>query len=129
MLPWLVLLALGVFVVWGAMTRPTRPFSWGMYSGSTKGFLWTEEAGGVRRILRYEQLRLTPDGHVLSVEELRRLIESTPPSIPFEGLIIGSGGHWSVAYEPGSRRLVTTRLAEGSELAHLATALRRLSEG
>jgi len=124
MLP-LVLLLLVLFVGWGALTRPTRPFSWGMYSGSTKFFLWTEGEGGPR-IPTYAELRLAPDGHSLSLDELRRMIEQLPPSLPLKGLIIGSGGHWSVVYEPVQRRLVTERLAEGSELRHLAEALRRL---
>jgi hypothetical protein len=124
---WLVLFLLLVFVLWGAMAQPTHPFSWGMYSGSTKGFLWTEGVSGPR-IPRYAELRLTPDGHFLSLEELRRMIEQTPPSIPLRGFIIGSRGNWFVTYEPGQRRLKATPLPEGTELDHLAAALRRLAE-
>ncbi|ATB33809.1 hypothetical protein [Melittangium boletus] len=120
-----LLLLLALFVLWGATTRPTRPFSWGMYSSSTKGFLWTEGEGGPR-IPSYAELRLAPDSHSLSLEELRRMVEQTPPSIAFKGFIIGSGGHWSVVYDPEQRRLVAEPLPRGTELRHLTEALRRM---
>lgn len=52
-----MLVALALFVAWGSLTGPHRPFSWGMYSGSAKAFLWAELSDHPR-VLGYDELGL-----------------------------------------------------------------------
>ena len=119
----MVLLAL--FVGWGARTSPNRSFSWGMYSGSTKGFLWTEVAESPR-VLNYDEIRLAPDSHFMSVPELRRLMSQGNQQISLHGLVIGSSGSWLVHYEGNASRRVEKPIPTGLELDQLVTLLRRL---
>lgn len=120
----MVVTLLLLFVGWGVRTNPNRSFSWGMYSGSTKGFLWTEVSGRPRA-LSYDELRLAPESHFLSLPELRRLIAQRHQKIPFQGLIIGSQGNWLVNYDGDPRLRVETPLPAGTELDHLVALLRR----
>lgn len=113
------------FVAWGAWTHPHRAFSWGMYSQSSKGFLWTE-ADDVTRVPSYRELRLDPASHFLTLPTLKRLLAETNPTMPLEGLIIGSAGGARVRYDPDRRRLVITPLAAGTQLAALHAELGRL---
>ncbi|MEW1659188.1 hypothetical protein [Streptomyces sp. NPDC093707] len=127
----LVLLVL--FVVWGVRTSPHRPFSWGMYSGSSKGFLWTRaETDGARwRPVRHRELGLEPEGHLLNVPELHRLLGTTAPPVRFDGLITGSAGDWRIRYEGGepggpAGRLYAAPLTPGTGHARLIAALQEL---
>jgi hypothetical protein len=119
----LVLLVL--FVGWGARTNPNRSFSWGMYSGSTKGFIWTEAAGSPRA-LNYDEIRLAPDSHFMSVPELRRLMSQGNQQISLHGLVIGSSGNWLVHYDIDASRWVEKPIPTGLELDQLVMLLRRL---
>jgi hypothetical protein len=96
-----------------------------MYSGSTKGFLWTEVAG-VPRVLNYDEVRLAPDSHFMSVPELRRLMDQGNQKISVNGLIIGSSGNWLVRYDGDAKHHVEKSLPAGRELDQLVTLLRRL---
>lgn len=119
-----VLTLLLLFVGWGARTNPNRPFSWGMYSGSTKCFFWTDVAGRPRA-LSYDELRLAPESHFLSLSELRWLVSQRHQQIPFQGLIIGSHGNWLVSYDGDPHLRTETPLSAGAELDHLVALLRR----
>ncbi|MGH8906737.1 MAG: hypothetical protein ACRD0K_09520 [Egibacteraceae bacterium] len=114
-----------LFVAWGATADPGRPFSWAMYSGSSKGFFWTD-ADGCPRVPGYDEMRLAPDSHYLSLSDLQGLTSggSAPVPVPVEGLIIGSRGNWLVAYD--GQHLRATPVPDGEELDALAQALRRL---
>ena len=125
MVEFILLVLLILFVGWGARTSPNRSFSWGMYSGSTKGFLWTEVAGSPR-VLNYDEVRLAPDSHFMSVSELRRLMNQGNWQISLHGLIIGSSGNWLVRYDGDTSRRVEKSLPTGLELDQLVTLLRRL---
>lgn len=121
----IVLLVLLVgFILWGATTKPGRPFSWTMYSGSSKPFLWTaSEAGWV--LATPARLGLAPDTGYLTVADLQRfLAESTVPQ-RIEGFIIGSRGSFIVASGDDPRHLVASPLEQGTELALLVSRLRR----
>ncbi|MEU9016934.1 hypothetical protein [Actinomadura sp. NPDC048394] len=122
----LSLLPLALFIVWGATTNPRRPFSWGMYSASTKGFLWTETRDGPRPIT-HAQLGLTPDSHYLAPDDVAHLFGQADDLPPIRGLIIGPQGGWTVAYDPDRSSITVIPLPAGTELAHLATALRRVT--
>ncbi|WP_157882067.1 hypothetical protein [Streptomyces rubellomurinus] len=118
------LVLLGLFVRWGVRTSPHRPFSWGMYSGSSKGFLWTSgEGDGRRRPVCHHELGLAPEGHLLTLTELHRLLGTTAPQVRFEGLIIGSTGDWRIRYEG---RLLAAPIPPGAGHARLVAALREL---
>jgi hypothetical protein len=121
----ILVVLLVLFVCWGARTSPNRSFSWGMYSGSTKGFLWTE-AAGVPRVLNYDEVRLAPDSHFMSVPELRRLMDQGNQKISLNGLIIGSSGNWLIHYDGDVKHHVEKSLPVGLELDQLVTLLRRL---
>jgi hypothetical protein len=109
-------------VVWGAMTRPGRPFSWTMFCGSSKAFLWLREQPP-RRLALTDDLHLTPDSHYLLERDLRRLAEAgTLPAL--DGLILGSRGSWTVACD-GEGGLRTDPVDPDDELVQLASALRR----
>lgn len=119
----LVLLALAVFVAWGATVSPRRRFSWAMYSGSTKAFLWITE-GDTPRPARPEDLRLSPDNHLLTLSDLARILDDGPAP-PLRGLIIGYTGNYLVAYDPARpHQLARATLPPGTELDRLADALR-----
>jgi hypothetical protein len=126
------LVLLVMFVVRGVRIAPHRPFAWGMYSGSSKGYLWTPgEADGAPRPVRHHELGLTPEGHLLTVQELNHLLRATTPPLRIDGLIIGSAGDWRVHYnggEPGQStgRLYAARLAPGTGYLRLIAALREL---
>lgn len=115
---------LTLFVYWGATTSPRRSFSWGMYSGSTKGFLWIVTVDGPR-VPSHEEVRLAPDGHFLTLPDLGLLADRQPT--PLRGLIIGAQGNWLVAPVQDGPLLVATPLPDGTELEHLAAALRGFS--
>src|SRR5437867_4008548 len=85
--------ALAAFVAWGATVKPGRPFSWTMYSGSSKAFLWIGEGKG-RHVARYEELRLAPDNHYLSVADLQALVSGRSDLDSLQGFVIGSHGRW-----------------------------------
>jgi hypothetical protein len=72
----------------------------------------------------YDEMRLAPDSHSLSLPDLCRLIDEGGVFIPVQGLIIGSRGSWQVAYD--GARLSSTPVPEGEELGLLAEALQRL---
>jgi hypothetical protein len=122
----ILLVVLLLFVGWGARISPDQSFSWGMYSRSTKGFLWAEVAG-VPRALNYDEVRLAPDSHFMSVSELRRLVSQGNQQVSFHGLIIGSSGNWLVRYDGDVQRRVEKSLPAGLELDQLLILLRRLS--
>jgi hypothetical protein len=117
---WGVVLATAV--VWGATTRPGRPFAWTMFCGSSKAFLWLGEQPP-RRLASTADLHLTPDSHYLLERDLRRLADAgTLPAL--DGLILGSRGSWTVAHD-GEGGLRTEPVDPDDELAQLACALRR----
>ncbi|HWN35210.1 MAG TPA: hypothetical protein VNP03_20830 [Pseudonocardia sp.] len=119
----LVLLALAVFVAWGATISPRRRFSWAMYSGSTKAFLWITK-GDTPQPARPEDLRLSPDNHLLTLPDLARILDDGPAP-PLRGLIIGYTGNYLVAYDPARPgHLARATLPPGTELDRLADALR-----
>jgi hypothetical protein len=121
----LVLAALAAFVVWGATISPHRRFSWAMYSGSTKAFLWITGEDGPRPA-RPEDLRLSPDNHLLTLPDLARILDDGPAP-PLQGLIIGYTGNYFVRYDPARpHQLARARLPPGAELDRLADALRGL---
>lgn len=119
----LVLLALAAFVAWGAMISPRRRFSWAMYSGSTKAFLWITGEEGPRPA-RPEDLRLSPENHLLTVPDLARVLdEGAAPALG--GLIIGYTGNYVVRYDPARpHQLARAELPAGAELDRLSAALR-----
>lgn len=128
MIEFVLLAVLLVFIWWGAKADPSRPFSWSMYSGSAKGFLWTEDSGNPR-VLSYEELRLSPESHYLSLHQLRQLLAQRPPPLTLRGLLIGSQGNWLVAYNKGDPQgSMETSLPVGTELDHLASLLRRFPD-
>ncbi|MQY04338.1 hypothetical protein [Actinomadura macrotermitis] len=117
---------LALFIIWGATTKPHRPFSWGMYSTSTKGLLWAEDPDGPRPITP-AQLGLTPDSHYLAPADLHRLTDQADDLPPIRGLIIGSQGDWAVTYDPGRPPAIVTPLPAGTAPARLAAAFRRIT--
>ena len=125
MIELVLLVLLALFVYWGARTSPNRSFSWGMYSGSTKSFLWTEVAGAPR-VLNYDELRLAPDSHFMSMPELRRLMSQGNQQVSLHGLVIGASGNWLVHYDGDASRRVEKPLPTGLELDQLVMLLRRL---
>ncbi|GAA1987715.1 hypothetical protein [Kitasatospora viridis] len=124
----IALVALALFVGWGVRRAPHRPFAWGMYSGSSKGYLWTTGGpDGRRRAVRHRELGLAPEGHLLTVAELNRLLRATEPPLPFDGLIIGSTGSWRVRYQGGpDGRLYAAPLAPGAGRERLIAAAEEL---
>lgn len=120
-----MLVALALFVAWGSLTSPHRPFSWGMYSGSAKAFLWTELPDHPR-VLGYDELGLAPDSHFLSLPELRKLADQKPLPAPAHGLIVGYRYNWLVTGTGGRAFRVTGPLPPGAELDQLVALLRRL---
>lgn len=112
---------LALAVVWGAIARPGRPFSWTMFCGSSKAFLWLREYPSGRLALP-DDLHLTPDSHYLLERDLQRLAEAG--ALPaLDGMIVGSRGSWTVACD-GKGRLRTERIDSDDELVQLASALR-----
>ena len=119
----LVLLALAAFVAWGATISPRRRFSWAMYSGSTKGFLWIIGENGPRPA-RPEDLRLSPDNHLLTLPDLARVLDDGGAP-PLRGLIIGYTGNYVVRYDPARpHQLARATVPPGAELDRLVAALR-----
>jgi len=119
--------ALAAFVAWGATVKPGRPFSWTMYSGSSKAFLWIGEGKG-RHVARYEELRLAPDNHYLSVADLQALVSGRSDLDSLQGFVIGSHGSWFVTNEAEPGRLAWRRLSElpaNGDLLALSKALGR----
>ena len=110
------------FVTWGVARVPGRPFSWTMFTGSSKPFLWVGDAGA-SRAAGTEELGLAPDAHYLLPGDLETLVDGNTVA-PFEGLILGTRGSWSVAYSP-SVGLTKTTLPPDDDLRALAEALRR----
>ncbi|MEU2393409.1 hypothetical protein [Streptomyces sp. NPDC007369] len=115
---------LAPFVVWGALTPPDRPFSWGMYSASSKAYLWHGDGRAGGTVLSTRQLGLSPEGHFLTLRDLRPLFADGESRTPLWGYVIGSDGGWQVRYTPADRRLYLARLPAGRELDVLAHALR-----
>ena len=110
-----------IAVVWGAMARPGRPFSWTMFCGSSKAFLSLRDQPAGRSASPVD-LRLTPDSHYLLERDLQRLAEAG--ALPaLDGMIVGSRGSWTVASD-GQGGLRTERMGPDDELVRLAAALR-----
>ena len=121
-----LLLALPAFVAWGALARPKRQFTWAMFSRSTKAFLWVQD-GRRYRALRHEEVSLAPDGHFLTLTDAYRLLSGRADVPPVRGFVIGHHGNWFLRYDTEVGKLAAGKVPSGTELAHLADVMRRLT--